>query len=83
MLELSRLGIVAFLPGQLSDEAVAQPNEQSAGIVAIFDISSIFEHITAPKVSVHQSPWLVDNLTLDDLTDILAQLFAQRQELLV
>jgi len=56
VLKLSRLGIVAFLPGQLSDEAVAQPNEQSAGIVAIFDISSIFEHITAPKVSVHQSP---------------------------
>lgn len=77
MLELSRLRIVAFLPSQLSDEAVAQPNEQSAGIVAISDISSILEHVTAPKVSVHQSPRLVNNLTLDDLTDIFTQFFAQ------
>ena len=72
MLELPGLCIVAFLPSELPDKAVAQPDHQNNanfwsdrmihltvsvnGKAGIIEISLVFEEVTTPEVPVHECP---------------------------
>ena len=67
MLKLSRFSIVALLPCKLTNEAVAEPDEQDTGIVGISEVNTITQHVSTAMVSVHQGPRLVHHLTLDYL----------------
>ena len=77
VLKLYGLRVVPFLPRQLPDEAIPEPDKKHGGEVDVSQIDTIFEHVSATEVSMHQRPRLVDNLALDDFIDELTQLLAQ------
>ena len=83
MLKLSGLRVVSFLPRQLPNEAISEPDKKHGGEVDVTQIDTIFEHVSAAEVSMHQRPRLVDALALDDFIHKLAQLLAQVQQLFV
>lgn len=83
VLKLTWLCVVAFLPSELSDEAIAEPNKQNTCKVDVTQIHSIFQDVTTSEISVHKSPGLVDDLALDDLTDELTKLLSKRKQLLI
>ena len=56
VLQLPRLRVVPLLPGQLPDEAVAEPDKDHAGVVDVSQIDLVADHVPAPEVTMHQRP---------------------------
>ena len=80
MLKILGLRVVALLPGQLSDERIAEPDVHEGGIAAIVKLRLILEDVAAPMIAMHESPGLVDSLTLNNLGDHICKTQSKGQE---
>lgn len=57
MLQLTWLGVVVFLPRQLSHETVAEPNVDVSHMISISSFNfSAFYQISAQEVPMHERP---------------------------
>ena len=73
MLEIFRFGIVPLLPGELSQKTISKPDQQNNSEVGISQIRLVSEDVPAPKVSMHQSPRLVNRFALNYIINNLTQ----------
>lgn len=67
MLEFARFCVVSLLPGQLPDEAVAQPDEKDDDKLRVVQVRLVFQDVTTAEVAVHERPRFVYCLALNDV----------------